>query len=121
MAQFIVARSGAVINLDDVASIIHDADGFSSASGHAKSVTIHLIGGSRVRVTENDPDYQQWIAFMANQPTMEDHLSQMRVEAGVINDIDFEAIMREPIEEDEDDTRTPEEIAAGEPFPREVD
>lgn len=86
MANFIKASESAVVNLEGVAAITHDASGFNSVSGQAKSVTIHLAG-AQITVLERDPNYQLWLDFMDRQNSLLSTQDQQRqnIVDGVFN------------------------------------
>jgi hypothetical protein len=80
MAQLIKARNGAIINMDAIASIVHDESGFSSIHNHMKSVTIHMVGDASVTVLESDENYQLWLDFMSEVGSISDVMSSRHEE-----------------------------------------
>lgn len=78
MSKLVKARDGAIVSLDHVAAIFHDANGFNSASGHTKSVAISLVGGAMVTVLETDPNYQRWLDFMDQKPPLKSSEDERR-------------------------------------------
>lgn len=78
--NLIIARKDAVIDLDSIVAIFHDASGFQSLDGKSRSVTIHLNGGTVVTILESDPHYAYWLAYM-RRPSLEDVRSREIVNA----------------------------------------
>src|SRR5690348_12765077 len=65
--NLVIARKGAVIDLEKLASVVCDESGFASINGHTKSVTIHLVGSPPVVVTENDENYTRWLDWLSSK------------------------------------------------------
>lgn len=70
MSNLIQAKKDAVIDLDKICGIYHDATGFNSGSGQTKSVTISMSNGYSVNVLETDEQYSWWLKYMAQQNTL---------------------------------------------------